>query len=178
MVKKFTKITKNMKRKLNFKDPVIKVKRRTINALGKATDGIMRVPEMIKIEKWLESKGKRGGRRTRKKRRGGRLSAAELAALLKKAQRDVDNMIGEEERKKRMVGKKAAPDHKPLSTAELYDKSLDSEIVRKADADAEAKILADIQKTEGGKRKTRKRRRKKSRKRKRKKKSRRVKKRK
>ena len=66
------KITKNIKRKLNFKDPVRTVRRipiATIETLGKATDGIMRVPEMIKIEKWLESKGKRGGRRTRKKRR-------------------------------------------------------------------------------------------------------------
>lgn len=66
------KITQKMKRKLDFKDPVIKVKRGTINALGKATDGIMRVPEMIKIEEWLDrQKRKRrgGGRRTRKRRR-------------------------------------------------------------------------------------------------------------
>lgn len=64
------KITQKMKRKLNFKDPpVIKIKRGTINALGKATDGIMRPLKMIELEKYLESKGKRGGRKTRKRRR-------------------------------------------------------------------------------------------------------------
>ena len=134
------------------------------NHLGKATDGIMDVKEMIKIEKYLESKGKRGGRRTRKKKRGGKQSLEELKAKLEQEQNKVDDMIGKKQRKERMLAK----------MKEIHRRSLEQQQKRLEDLQTErAKIdekkqegIINQSKIFGGKRKTKKRRRKKRRKRK------------
>lgn len=141
---------KKFARKLTLFDS--KFTREWKNDLGKATDGIMNVKEMKEIEKYLESKGKRGG---------GKMTMTELQAKLERAKAQAHDLIGEYETEKRMLPKMEEIRKRSLGKQQDKLRDLQKEIAKRGE-----KTQEEIIEKLGGKRKTKKRRRKKRRKRK------------